>query len=125
MSTYSDKHKEYYRKNKDKILAQRKIYESEWINTPKGQFSIQKRKAKRRKIEWLLSFEDWFSIWMKSGQWDNRGMSAQSFCMCRLNDTGPYAVENVRIDTMRNNSKENYLILGINEKGQFKKKDLS
>jgi hypothetical protein len=119
ISTYSNKHKEYYEQNREKILIQRRIYEKEWIKTPKGQFSIQKRKAKRRNIPWLLSFDDWWNIWQSSGKWELRGNTGESYCMCRKGDAGPYSVENVRIDTMSNNSKENYEGQSKNTKGQL------
>lgn len=88
-----------------------KVYEKyvkAWNQTPKGKFTRQKANAKQRNIAWELSFEQWWSIWEKSGKWEKRGTSAKSYCMARINDEGPYAVDNVKITTMQKNSQFNY-----------------
>ena len=122
MSTYTDKHREYYEKNKEKIKQKRKEYEKIWITTPRGQFSIQKRKAKQRKIEWQLSFDDWWNIWQQSGKWEERGDSRGKYCMSRQGDTGPYSVENVYINLFESNTKESYERNGIDSLGRFNEK---
>lgn len=120
MSTYTEKHREYYIKNRERILSLRKERERLWINTPKGIFSVQKRKAKQRGIEWKLSFNEWWKVWEESGKWNQRGVDG--YAMCRNGDSGSYSMGNVRIDTFKNNSLENYTIIGIDNKGRFKKK---
>lgn len=120
MSTYTEKHKEYYIRNREKILSLQKIRGHVWMNTPKGIFSVQKRKAKQRGIEWKLSFDEWWKTWQESGKWDERGVNG--YVMCRNGDSGPYSMDNVRIDTFKNNSLENYTMMGIDNKGRFKKK---
>lgn len=120
MSTYTEKHREYYIKNRERILSLRKERERLWINTPKGIFSVQKRKAKQRGIEWKLSFNEWWKVWEESGKWNQRGVDG--YAMCRNGDSGSYSMDNVRIDTFKNNSLENYTIIGIDNKGRFKKK---
>lgn len=120
MSTYTEKHREYYLRNKSRILSLRKEREQSWLKTPKGMFSVQKRKAKQRGIIWELSFGEWWDVWEKSNKWNDRGIDG--YVMCRYGDTGPYSLENVRIDTFKNNSFENYSIMGIDGKGRFKKK---
>ena len=122
MSTYTDKHREYYEKNKERIKQQRKEYEKVWITTPRGQFSIQKRKAKQRKIEWLLSFDEWWEIWQGSGKWEERGDSRGKYCMSRHGDQGPYSVENVYINQFELNTKESYERNGIDLLGRFNEK---
>lgn len=117
MSTYTAHHKAYYEANREKILAGRAERERKWIATPKGKYSIQKRKAKQRKIEFNLSFDEWWKLWQDSGHWDER--SQTGYVMCRTNDEGPYAIDNVRIDKASNNALENYYIRGVNDKGQF------
>lgn len=121
MSTYSEKHREYYLKNRERILSLRAERERNWMATPRGKFSIQKRKAKQRKIPWELSFEEWWSIWEQSGRWDERGPN-DGYVMCRDMDTGPYAVDNVRIDSASNNRRENLRICGT-EGNRWKAKE--
>ena len=117
MSTYTSKHREYYLKNRESILDKRREAEREWIVTPKGIYSVQKRKAKQRGIEWLFTFDEWWELWQASGKWEQRG--PQGYVMCREGDTGPYSSANCRIDTCQNNAKENYSKLGIDKRGRF------
>ncbi len=63
MSTYTAQHKAYYEANREKIIAWRKQYEPEWIKTPKGQYSVQKRKADQRKVPWEFTFDSWLELW--------------------------------------------------------------
>lgn len=67
-------------------------------------YLVQRQAAKRRGIEWLLSFEQWLAIWMASGNWENRGCGVGRFCMARHGDAGPYAVGNVTIQSSQQNS---------------------
>ena len=106
MSTYSASHREYYLKNRERILSLRKEREQKWMATPKGQYSVQKRKAKQRKIEWQLSFDDWWNIWQESGKWNERGDCRGKYCMSRQGDVGPYSIENVYINEFGNNTRE-------------------
>lgn len=122
MSTYTEKHREYYVKNRERILATRLERERRWMETPKGKFSIHKRSARKRGIDFKLNFDEWWSIWTESGRWDERGTGANQYCMCRTSDVGPYEVGNVRIDTMASNSKENYQIMGTDELGRYQHK---
>lgn len=64
---------------------------------------MQERNALARGIPFLLSFEQWLSIWTESGKLDQRGRGADKFCMCRFGDYGPYEVGNVFIGTGREN----------------------
>ncbi len=119
MTTYTQKHKEYYLKNRERILSLRAERERLWMLTPKGKFSVQKRKAKSRGIDWYLTFDQWWDIWEKSGQWDRRGDKAGQYCMSRFNDTGPYIENNVYINEFSNNTLESYQRLGVDEAGRF------
>ncbi len=65
-----------------------------------------KSRAKKRGITFLLTFEEWKTIWLDSGKWDQRGLAVDSYCMARHGDVGPYAVGNVRICTRRENNAE-------------------
>lgn len=122
MTTYTAKHKTYYEANKERICAKRKLRERQWLSTPRGKFSVQKRKAKRRGIVWELSFDDWWSIWQESDRWDERGDRVGMYCMSRKEDTGPYAVGNVFINEFGNNTLESYQRYGVNELGRFNTK---
>ena len=114
--------KEYYLKNKEKIAVIRRAYEKKWIQTPKGKYSIQKRKAKRRKIEWNLTFDEWWNIWQESGKWDERGCNSEQYVMCRTGDIGAYELGNIRIDKAINNTLE--IGLTRDQFGRFNKMEL-
>jgi hypothetical protein len=73
--------------------------------TPIAKFRFQANNARKRGIEWHLTFDEWWKIWQDSGKWEERGKKATQYCMCRHMDQGPYAVDNVYIDTTSNNAK--------------------
>lgn len=62
--------------------------------------------AKYRGIEFHLTFEEWWDIWNQSGKYEQRGRGAGKYCMSRKNDTGPYALGNVYIQTIDDNNRE-------------------
>lgn len=66
--------------------------------SPMGAYVTQRSNARRRSIEWSLCFWEWWNIWQDSGRWDQRGRG-QGYVMCRKNDEGPYAKDNVFIAT--------------------------
>jgi hypothetical protein len=68
-----------------------------------SKYKMQEQNALARGIPFLLSFEQWLSIWTESGKLDQRGRGADKFCMCRNGDVGPYEVGNVFIGTGREN----------------------
>lgn len=67
-------------------------------------YMTQKRNAKKRDINFLLSFDEWLSIWTQSGQLANRGRGKNKYHMCRNNDTGAYEIGNVYIGTSEHNA---------------------
>jgi hypothetical protein len=69
-------------------------------------YKRQKKSAEKRGIEFILTYNDWLAIWMKSGKLDKRGRHKGNYVMCRKNDSGPYAVGNVFIATTSDNVKE-------------------
>jgi len=69
-----------------------------YVSKPTYAFIAQRRNAATREIAWELNFWQWWTIWQQSGHWGQRGRGT-GYCMCRLNDTGPYAVDNVYIAT--------------------------
>lgn len=68
---------------------------SGFCQTPIGAFRTQKSNARRRGIEWNLSFCEWWKIWQESGKWPERGLSKGGYVMARFGDVGPYSVGNV------------------------------
>lgn len=75
-------------------------------NTVGRVFSMQKRNAKKRGIEWRLSLRQWWDIWEASGVWHKRGRGAGKFCMSRVADSGAYEAGNVFIQECSSNSRE-------------------
>ena len=69
-------------------------------------YSCQKSKSKQRGIDFHLTYEEWFSIWLKSGKLKERGCKKNQYCMSRKNDIGPYSIDNVIIQLHSENTKE-------------------
>lgn len=65
---------------------------------PTFAFLRQKGNASTRGIVWELNLWQWWSIWKQSGHWSERSRG-RGYQMCRLNDVGPYSVDNVYIAT--------------------------
>jgi hypothetical protein len=65
--------------------------------TPKTRFRNHKRSAAKRGIPFLLSFEDWWTIWHRSDHWKQCGCRKGQYVMARFGDKGPYAIDNVEI----------------------------
>jgi hypothetical protein len=80
----------------EKQSAESKLKEA-WV--------FQKCSAKRRGIEFLLTFEEWLKVWTDSGHLHERGRRKHEYCMARNGDCGPYAVGNVSITTMEENGR--------------------
>ncbi len=71
--------------------------------TDKKKYSSHKSSAKFRGIDFLLTFEEWYDIWKKSGYYAQRGVGSGSYVMSRYNDVGPYSVGNVFIQSNAQN----------------------
>jgi len=67
-------------------------------------FNNQVQQAKRRKIEWKLTFDEWQKIWQDSGHWHARGRLSHQYCMARHDDKGVYELGNVSIITNSENA---------------------
>ena len=80
----------------------------DWKNNPKTIFARQKGTAKCRKIDWHLSFDEWYDIWMQSDKWEQRGRGEGKYCMSRKGDTGPYSADNVFIQECVKNSGDKF-----------------
>lgn len=72
-------------------------------NSPLARYKQQKARtigrvdANGKPIQFLLTFEDWWDIWQKSGKWAERGNKRQQYVMSRKKDLGPYDIDNVEI----------------------------
>jgi hypothetical protein len=75
-------------------------------DSPTYAYWAQRKNALARDIDWDLNLWQWWSLWRQSGHWDNRGRGKDGYCMCRLNDTGPYSVDNVYFATQSENMKD-------------------
>ena len=69
-------------------------------------YNCQKSKAKQRGIEFTLTFEEWWDTWEQSGKWEQRGCRKGQYVMSRYNDTGPYAIGNVFIQSCEDNHRQ-------------------
>ena len=69
----------------------------------KQAYASQKCAAKKRGIDFNLTFEEWNHIWQVSGKWDERGRGSKKYCMARHRDIGPYSINNVSIITNHEN----------------------
>ena len=76
------------------------------LKKQRAAYSIQKRTAKQRGIEWKFTFDEWWAWWKTDDRWDNRGMGADKFVMARLGDEGPYSPENVYCTTHEQNGRD-------------------
>lgn len=72
--------------------------------TPLRAFINQKNNAKTRVIPWELTFWQWWTIWQESGKWELRGRARDAYVMSRFRDAGAYAVGNIYIGTLSENS---------------------
>lgn len=77
------------------------------------QYACQKGKAKHRNIDFNLTYEEWLKIWTDSGHLSERGCHKGSFVMSRIKDQGPYAIDNVIIQTKYQNDTEPQVIKKI------------
>src|ERR1700679_1676414 len=68
-------------------------------------FVVHKDNARRRRIPFLLTYDEWFDIWERSGRFAKRGCKLGNYCMSRFGDAGAYEVGNVAIvPTQQNQS---------------------
>ena len=77
-------------------------------SSPLHKYRSQKTNATHRGIEWNITLAEWWRIWQLSGHWQQRGRG-NGYCMSRLGDTGAYAVGNVEIKTIGENSSESFI----------------
>ncbi len=66
-------------------------------------YSVHKGNAKKRGIEFNLTFDEWYGIWKP--YYKNRGNKHGQLVMCRNMDKGAYEVGNVTIGSLSDNAK--------------------
>lgn len=85
---------------------------------PIQRFECQMKNAKHnRKIDWQLTFPQWWQVWQESGKWEQRGRG-KGYGMARYFDAGPYSVDNVHIITGVENSTDMQANLKIKRRTQ-------
>lgn len=75
------------------------------VKIAKRRYKEHKHNAKKRNVEFLITFQEWYDWWSATGKWDQRGQGSDKYCMCRVNDKGPYAIGNIFCDTYGNNTR--------------------
>jgi hypothetical protein len=64
-------------------------------------FLRARAQAAFRKEDWLLTFEDWCSLWSTPELWAQRGRASESLALIRLDTDGPWDYANVQIMSRR------------------------
>jgi len=64
--------------------------------TPVGAFIQQRNNARRCGYPWKLTLWQWWTIWQKSGHWNDRGRG-HGYWLARRDKSGPFSIENVFI----------------------------
>lgn len=86
-------------------LTYAKIVELRALGVPRI-YRAQYHNALRRGIEWQFTLSDRWAVWVTSGRWTQRGRGKGRYVMSRLNDSGPYSSDNVRIILSTDNNSE-------------------
>jgi hypothetical protein len=73
------------------------------LKMAKKRYGSQMASAKRRGIEWKLSFDEWLKFW--GNDLAKRGAGHDKLCMQRFHDAGPYHPDNCRKDYPLKNAK--------------------
>lgn len=71
-------------------------------------FKFQKSNAAGRGIAFEMSLPEWYSAWLASGKWAERGRG-YGYCMARIGDTGAYAIGNIYFTTGAQNAADQYV----------------
>jgi hypothetical protein len=95
--------------NREKCLAIGRTWQQK--NPEKQKYGVHKVRARNRGIPFLLTFEEWWKIWLDSGRWEQRGSRKDQYVMARHEDRGAYVVGNVRICTAAENQSDQALYL--------------
>lgn len=71
-----------------------------------GKYMRQTRQCQYREPDMKMTFDEWITMWVESGHWEERGRSRGNYCMSRYGDKGDYEVGNCYINLHSENSKE-------------------
>lgn len=94
----------YYARYPEKKAAMYKRYAAKPEKKEVIAWRRHRYHSKERGIEFLLTFDQWKTIWDSSGHAHERGSLQHNYCMARNQDRGPYAIGNVEIITARENN---------------------
>jgi hypothetical protein len=82
----------------------------------RDKYNVQKKTQASRKpdrtgqpVKVTMTFDEWLAIWLESGKLHLRGKGPENYCMARNDDIGDYAVGNVAIKSIAQNSREGKL----------------
>jgi hypothetical protein len=78
------------------------------IKQARQKYRSQKMGAKRRGIDWQLTFEQWLEWW--GPDLDSRGRRGWQLSMQRIADSGPYALDNIRKGAPKDNGHTRSLV---------------
>lgn len=76
---------------------------------PVRAFSQQRNNAMRRGIPWHFTLGQWWTIWLESGKWGERGRGHGAYVMARKGDCGAYEPGNVEIILADQNVTDSYI----------------
>jgi hypothetical protein len=77
------------------------------MNKAKNSYYGQRSAAKRRNILFQLTFDEWYNWWLSNGvdkALQQSSRSANTLCMCRYGDLGPYSLTNIYCTTIQQNA---------------------
>jgi hypothetical protein len=101
-----------------RIVQERKQRRNERLGIPPGEsmpnevirkVTYQRRTARARGIEFLLTPWQWWCVWRDSGHYGDRGRRGHQYVMARIGDDGAYEVGNVYICTSAQNIKDGFV----------------
>lgn len=93
--------REYYLRNKEGWNDGRDMSAWRAANPERAAYIDQRSKAKHRGIDWEITFQEWTGWW--GDDFSKRGKNLGDLQMCRLNDEGPYRLDNIYKDTISGN----------------------
>lgn len=102
------KTEEFFMCTKEQFLEINKIELTRKETSPALEYYFQCHKARKRGVEWSITFPEWWKVWQESGHYHERGRG-QGYCMARFGDIGSYSVGNVYIVTIGQNFSDSYI----------------
>lgn len=85
-----------------------RAYRTKWsrANPDRAAFVRQRENARKRGIDWTLTFEEWRTWW--GDDFARRGRRRGQLVMARLRDTGTYSLGNIKKVTCSENLSEGH-----------------